>query len=127
MISIVLHSRITFEMLTGRVVWWQRVHNIQRGWHVVTLALTSEDNVALPVSATIGVDDLWVGGVDHSHGDCLEGSIPHFLGIRKFDLLDNGRLVQSCARSRSTSILNEENFLSCRVPSDSLMEDGVRL
>lgn len=127
MVSAKLYVQNTHDVLTGRVVRWQRVHHIQCRWYVITLAFTSEDDVTLPVGTAVRVNNLRVRGIDDSHGCCLEGSVPHFLGIRKTDLLNDGRLVKSGTRGRRTSILDEEDFLCRRVPSHSLVENGIRL
>lgn len=132
-------------MLTSGVVRRLRVHEVQSRGHIVTLTFAGEDDVTLVVGATVGVDDLGVGRVDDGHGRSLQRSIADLLCIRKRDLLDDGRLVQTSARSRSTSVLDKEDLITSRVPvkvinmepcmsyrfvdlpCDSLVEDGINL
>lgn len=103
-------------VLTSGVVGCLRIHNVQRRRHIVTLTFTSKDDVALVISATVGVDDLGVGGVDDSHRDSLQGAVSDLLSIGERDLLDDRRLVQTCARGRRTSILYKEDLITGRMP-----------
>jgi hypothetical protein len=132
-------------ILTSGVVWRLWVHNVQRRRDIVTLAFAGKDDVSFVVGATIRVDYLRVGGVDNSYRHSLEGTVSNLLCICKRDLLDDGRLVQASTRGRGTGILDKEdlvtgsvpivpvrlhlvgdNKLSLNLPSDCLVEDGVR-
>lgn len=103
-------------ILTCGVIRRLRVHNVESRWDIVTLALTSKDDVALVVSATVRVDDLRIGSVDNRHRGGLESPISDLLSIGQRDLLDDRRLVQSSSCGRSTSILDKEDLIAGGMP-----------
>lgn len=113
-------------VLTGGIVWCLRVHDVHSCWNVVTLALTSEDDLALPVGATVGIDDLRIGRVDSGNRYYLQSSVADLLCIGEGDLLNDGRLVKTSVRSKSTSILDEEDLITSRVPG-ILVSAGVNM
>ena len=115
-----LSLEIKHRTLTAGVVRRLRVHHVQSGRDIVALTFSCEDDVTLVVSATVRVDDLRIGCVDYCHWCSLKGSVTDLLCISKRNLLDDGRLVQTSARGRSTSILDKEDLIAGRVPKSRL-------
>jgi len=113
--------------LTGGVVWRERVHSVQSGRNLIALTFTSKDDVTLVVDATVGVDDLRVRSVNGRNLDLIlaQSSLSQSLSLLERNLLDDGRLVQTSARSRSASVLNKKDFFGRRIPNNSLVEDGI--
>lgn len=98
-----------------RVVRLAGVHEDGIGGVVRASTLGHVEDLAPEVGGSVGVDHLRVGW-DNRHRD-LSGRVGLALDcicLRQRDLLDDGRLVESCAGGLGTGILNEEDLI-CRL------------
>jgi hypothetical protein len=87
---------------------------------VVTLAFTSKNDITLVVGPAIRINNLRIRGVYNGHWSGSEIAIPHSFGIDKRDLLNFGGFVQPGAGCWSSSILDEKNLISRRIPERSV-------
>ena len=113
--------------LTGGVVWRERVHSVKSRGNLIALTFTGEDDLAFVVDTTVGVDDLRVRRVDGRNLDLIltQSSLSQSFSLLERNLLDDGRFVKTSARSRSSSVLNEEDLFGGRIPDNSLVKDGI--